>query len=479
MAVRNAQLGGTDWSDGEILYADDLNDTFNATIAAGANNWERVGTELRPVNAGDSVVKNSSGNLGSASNLWDSLYADWIRGTAFGILGSDGNYFKIISTAGSSPDQHLHFIADYTKQAGATEAIVFFGFNSEISTYRWHSLWNGSNKALMELDAINERLGLFIASPEEKIHLRCGDENFAKWEAEAQSDARFMLINYSSGADWHKPALDFMRARGSRASPADILADDQLGIIHFMGFYSGTWYDSAAISARVDGAPSVTMIPTRLNLRVKDDTGTNHNATLYADGTFEAEKLRVGTAATGDYLSIDQNGQITLHGNAKVEKSIEIYPLAFDLSMTNAAQRGYLAGTSGILFDPDTQEYASCSIIIPNDIDLAEAPKLLIRVAPTANQTTGSTFVFQLECRYIAEGEAINKPVDETLTQSVVVSDTALIETSFEFALTSGLIAPGDRFTFILSRLAGDPADDRNGDAAVVGAKFIYTSNKV
>jgi len=31
MAIRNDNLGGTDWSDGEILYAADLNDTFDAT----------------------------------------------------------------------------------------------------------------------------------------------------------------------------------------------------------------------------------------------------------------------------------------------------------------------------------------------------------------------------------------------------------------------------------------------------------------
>ena len=32
MAIRNDNLGGTDWSDGEKLYATDLNDTFDATV---------------------------------------------------------------------------------------------------------------------------------------------------------------------------------------------------------------------------------------------------------------------------------------------------------------------------------------------------------------------------------------------------------------------------------------------------------------
>jgi len=32
MAIRNDNLGGTNWSDGEILYAADLNDTFDAVL---------------------------------------------------------------------------------------------------------------------------------------------------------------------------------------------------------------------------------------------------------------------------------------------------------------------------------------------------------------------------------------------------------------------------------------------------------------
>jgi len=37
MAIRNAKLGGTDWSDGNTLVDDDINDTFDATVSVGAN----------------------------------------------------------------------------------------------------------------------------------------------------------------------------------------------------------------------------------------------------------------------------------------------------------------------------------------------------------------------------------------------------------------------------------------------------------
>ena len=29
MAIRNTSLGGTDWEEGDILWDEDLNDTFN------------------------------------------------------------------------------------------------------------------------------------------------------------------------------------------------------------------------------------------------------------------------------------------------------------------------------------------------------------------------------------------------------------------------------------------------------------------
>jgi len=29
MTIRTTKLGGTDWSDGEVLYAADMNDTFD------------------------------------------------------------------------------------------------------------------------------------------------------------------------------------------------------------------------------------------------------------------------------------------------------------------------------------------------------------------------------------------------------------------------------------------------------------------
>ena len=36
MAIKNTLMGGTDWIDGEVLYAADLNDTFDATLETGA-----------------------------------------------------------------------------------------------------------------------------------------------------------------------------------------------------------------------------------------------------------------------------------------------------------------------------------------------------------------------------------------------------------------------------------------------------------
>ena len=55
------------------------------------------------------------------------------------ILGSNGSYFKILSTASTAPTQHMHFMADYVKQNGSTDVTLFFGYNSEIKHFRWYN----------------------------------------------------------------------------------------------------------------------------------------------------------------------------------------------------------------------------------------------------------------------------------------------------------------------------------------------------
>jgi hypothetical protein len=118
MAIKNVSYGGTDWADGDILYAADLNDTFDATydqnlqLSGGAmtgdlnmnsrdidnvGNITMVATGDIDMHAGEIFnlneisawgqldvdghiypVDDCGSNLGSASYAWNAIYCDYV-----------------------------------------------------------------------------------------------------------------------------------------------------------------------------------------------------------------------------------------------------------------------------------------------------------------------------------------------------------------------------------------------------------------
>jgi len=118
-------------------------------------------------------VNSSSGNIGIGTTAPSEklTVAGNIAGDRLKIKGTDGNYFNVIHGAAIAPNQHIHFVADYVKQSGATDVSVFFGFNSEISTYRWYSKWTGTNTYLMAIDATTGNVGIGTTAPSEKLEV--------------------------------------------------------------------------------------------------------------------------------------------------------------------------------------------------------------------------------------------------------------------------------------------------------------------
>lgn len=72
MSIKNDLLGGTDWSDGNILYSEDLNDTLNATLISGENS-NLIQSINHTGNKGDTnLIINkcdSTGDFDSSTNL--------------------------------------------------------------------------------------------------------------------------------------------------------------------------------------------------------------------------------------------------------------------------------------------------------------------------------------------------------------------------------------------------------------------------
>lgn len=190
------------------------------------------------------------------------------------------------------------------------------------------------------------------------------------------------------------------------------------------------------------------------------------------------EALDVGDVLSGNYLDVNSDGQITLHGTARAEKHIHFPVRLFGGGTTDV---GTIIDTAALFFDATTDEYRSFSFDIPDDIDLTVDPKLRLYIAPRSNRTVGSDFVFRItDLRYINIAEALDKTPDETdLDATVTVSDTRRTVTYADITLDGSLMGSGEGLSGRLYRLATDSGDDRNGDACIVGMTFIYTTDKV
>lgn len=81
--------------------------------------------------------------------------------TSLRVLESDGTYAKVISASNTAPAQDFQYLADYTRQVGASGVNAYYGLNSDITTHRFYSKWSGINTELFTIgntgliDAIN------------------------------------------------------------------------------------------------------------------------------------------------------------------------------------------------------------------------------------------------------------------------------------------------------------------------------------
>lgn len=209
-------------------------------------------------------------------------------------------------------------------------------------------------------------------------------------------------------------------------------------------------------------------------------SGTLNNASSFSDGEFDINnKLIVGDSIT-NYLEIDNAGSITLYGTAKfiTEQVIDIVSCQ---GGTSPARAGSLGNFYTLDFSNSSTESIKHSFDIPADIDNTVNPTLVLHFAPKDNQTSGSGVVWTLDCRYVADGESINKSLDETGISSgtVTVSNTQYISTEATITLDGSKIAADDHFSFQLYRDHDADGDDRNGDMLLFAITFKYTTDKI
>nr|NIM21277.1 hypothetical protein [Candidatus Latescibacterota bacterium]NIO77481.1 hypothetical protein [Candidatus Latescibacterota bacterium] len=75
--------------------------------------------------------------------------------------------------------------------------------------------------------------------------------------------------------------------------------------------------------------------------------------------------------------------------------------------------------------------------------------------------------VFRLNVKYIATGELSTKANDETLDQTVAVTDTLDSRQQMTYTLDKSLISSGDYVSLRLERIHSDPADTYSGNIGI------------
>ena len=111
MSIRNDNLGGTDWSDGESATGADLNDTFDATIKKGTFIKQSIYTA--PATNGYGLVKFSDSIWITNVRRTTDSGATWSSyGGSGNFIISDGTKGFYINNSGSAPN--------YTTDSGAT-----------------------------------------------------------------------------------------------------------------------------------------------------------------------------------------------------------------------------------------------------------------------------------------------------------------------------------------------------------------------
>ena len=160
MTIRNTNLGGTDWSDGEVLDAADLNDTFDALVYGVKVDQIYTDTGFDVAVSGASQDTSNSQELTtiSAEKLSGMNYVV-IEITAFfdakkhgGVTSKSSCYLQIeTKDVGGSytdtfPSTIVHEVDSENSDSGDSTSVV------SIKTFKWvHTLTNDEKSAGLDI----------------------------------------------------------------------------------------------------------------------------------------------------------------------------------------------------------------------------------------------------------------------------------------------------------------------------------------
>jgi len=189
-------------------------------------------------------------------------------------------------------------------------------------------------------------------------------------------------------------------------------------------------------------------------------------------GSTDAD-LQIGSST--NYMSIEPDGEVNLHGTARVYKNEWIPVGAIKVPTTKPAAAVDYGISLAYAFDDSDDEVAYATMRLPQEMDRTVAPD--IKIGWGAAATTGEV-VWQVEYLYRAPNEALDAAADATLTTTTTVSGTSDGLTISTLALAAP--ATSDQLLLLrIKRLGTDGDDDLSGDAYLVGCGLKYTCDKL
>ena len=185
---------------------------------------------------------------------------------------------------------------------------------------------------------------------------------------------------------------------------------------------------------------------------------------------------RFGAAGdTTNYTEIKADGEINLHGTARVYKNEWVTLGAMKAPDTKPARYTDYGISGAYTFDDGDDETVIATIRLPQDMDKTVAPEVKLGWGATA--TTGAV-VWQIEYLYRAPNEDLTAAADASPTTTTTVSGTSKGLT----ISTITLATPGSTDQLLLlriKRLGANGSDALSGDANLVGCGLKYTSDKL
>lgn len=200
----------------------------------------------------------------------------------------------------------------------------------------------------------------------------------------------------------------------------------------------------------------------------------------YDRGILVFGDAKIGDGGSTNYTEIKDDGEINLHGTARVQNKLWLNSAGLKAPGAKPASH-ILHGIDGAWeFSNEieaNQETVSGSMRVPNRLDITVAPKILI--GWSADGISPGDCKWQLSYLWTSPGEDTTGAAQEVLT---IVSTASATANGLVLAEFTGVDAPSATdacLHFEIKRLSGDAQDTIADTVELLGVCQSFTTNKL